>query len=116
MPEQKKGYSRPIPMYSLPAQRMVLFLLLAPVVAIDAACGMRLHELARRRTGIKEDYSQINSFKYGILSVDKWKSIVQRVVSHRIRDFKFSKDQEAALKFETTKALNVLIAEVEKKL
>ncbi len=102
-------------MFPLRVHRLLLFLLLAPVVVFDAVCGVRLRELARRRTDIKVEYSQINSFYSGILSVDNWKQILQKIVNRRITDFTFSKEQEEVLKFETTIVLNVLLTEAEDK-
>lgn len=93
------------------ARKTALFLLVTPIIAVNAACGIRIHDLALQRVEIKEDYSRLNSVTYGLLSIDLWKSMIQDLVTNRIKDFDLNKEQEAILKQELTKILRAFLAE-----
>jgi len=99
---------------SRPYQRIFLWILLFPVIAANAFCGKRLHDLAAQRTKIKEDYGQVNSFTYGLLSVDVWKSMLKKIATNRIMEFKLTEEQQKILEEETTKVLNGLLTEADK--
>ena len=51
-----------------------------------------------RRAAIKDDFAQVNSIKYGLLSVDVWRDRIQEVVSGSINEFALSRGQENDLK------------------
>ena len=57
-----------------------LLLILVPLLGLDALCGLDILRLSGRREKIKEDYSQVNSIRYGLLSVDSWKARLQSIV------------------------------------
>lgn len=91
-----------------------MFLILVPVLAANALCGLDMHRLSAQREIIKQDYSQINSIRYGLLSVDSWEERLQVVLAKRIDDFELSKAQENVLRGEISKTLNALISEAER--
>ncbi len=95
----------------LKIHRTVLIALSAALIAADAVFGVRLRVLAARRVEIKDDYARVNSFKYGLLSVDLWKGAIREIVDRKIADFQFTEEQEKVLKFEVAKVLNALITE-----
>jgi hypothetical protein len=94
--------------------RVILVALMAAVVAVNALCGIRMRRLSLQRMEIKEDYSQANSLQYGILSADLWKDVIQKIVTDRITDFQFTREQESALKQQISNVLEALIAGADK--
>jgi len=96
------------------SDRATLLLILVPVLAANALFGADIYRLASRREAIKLDYGEVNSIRYGLLSVDAWKENVQEILTSRIGDFKLSRRQEAALSVQISKALNTLITEADK--
>jgi hypothetical protein len=102
---------RPFPAAS---GRTALYLLLVPVLAGSVACGVDIHRLSSIREALKLDYSEVNSIRYGLLSVDSWKDRIQAILGNRIADFKLSKENEAVLRDEISRALNALISQGEK--
>jgi hypothetical protein len=94
---------------SLFSRRTFLWFFFAPLVAANVVSGKRLHHLAAERTKIKEDYAQVNSFEYGLLSADVWKGMIQEIVDARIRDFKLTPKNQEILEKETAQVLNELL-------
>jgi hypothetical protein len=95
------------------SDRLTMHLLLVPILAAAVACGADICRLSSRREAIKLDYSEVNSIRYGLLSVDAWKERIQIILGDRIGDFKLSKANEAVLRDEITQALNALISQGE---
>ena len=93
--------------------RTKMLLMLVPVLAANVLCGLGICRLSARREAIKQDYSQVNSIRYGLLSVDAWKMRIQGIVGDRIGDFKLSKKQEAVLRDEISNALNAMITKAD---
>ena len=98
------------------SDRTRMLLILVPVLAVNVYLGLSIHRLSLRREKIKQDYSQINSIRYGLLSVDSWKERIQSILTNRIGDFKLSQRQEAILRSEISKALNALISEADRRM
>ena len=93
-----------------------MLLVLIPMLAANVLCGLDIYRLSSRRERIKEDYSEVNSIRYGLLSVDSWKDRVQSILGDRIGDFKLSKENEAVLRDEISQALNALITQADEML
>lgn len=93
-----------------------MLLVLVPLLAFNAFLAVDLHRLSVRRDRIKQDYSQVNSIRYGLLSVDAWKEKIQAVLSDRVGDFELSKAQERVLRGEISNVLHALITEAERSL
>ena len=91
-------------------------LVLVPVLAANCFLSLDIYRLSLRREKIKEDYSQINSLRYGLLSADAWKERLRSILAEKIGDFKLSKGQETVLRDEISKALNALVTEADKML
>ncbi len=96
------------------SDRARLILVLVPVLAANALIGLDIHRLSARRETIKEDYSQVNSIRYGLLSVDAWKERIRAIVGDKIGDFQLTKEHEAVLREEIAGALNALISEADR--
>ena len=96
--------------------RSKMLLLLVPVLFANAFFAYDIHRLASRRETIKQDYSEINSIRYGLLSVESWKVRIQGILADQIGDFKMTKKQEDILSEQISKALNTMITEAEKML
>lgn len=86
-----------------------MFAVLASVMAANIWCGFDIYRISTRRDRIKKDYSQINSIRYGLLSVDAWELRLQGILQDRIGDFKLSRAQKDVLRVELSKSLNELI-------
>ena len=83
------------------------------MLAANVICGLDIARLSSRREKIKLDYSEVNSIRYGLLSVDSWKERMQAILTDKIGDFKLSKASEAVLRGEISQALNALITQAD---
>jgi|CXWL01.1.fsa_nt_gi hypothetical protein len=90
-----------------------MILLLVPLLAANVLCGFDIARLAARRDKIKQDYSRVNSIRYGLLSVDAWKERIALILTDRIGEFKLSSAQEDVLREEISKALHAMIAQAD---
>lgn len=93
--------------------RSRMFLVLIPVLAADVFCSFDIYRLSMVRERLKQDYSEVNSIRYGLLSVDSWKERVRAIVEDKIGDFALSRKQEAVLRDQIEHALNTLITEAD---
>lgn len=93
--------------------KFLLFLFLIPVLIYNTWLAFTIHQLASQRALLKKDYAEVNSIKYGILSADTWIFNISKIVNKRIDDFSFSDEQEAVLRQETSKILNVIITKAD---
>lgn len=91
------------------SDRVKMFLILVPVLAANAFFAFDSHRLSSRREKIKRDYSEINSIRFGLLSVDSWKARFEVILAEQIGDFRMSRKQEAALTEQINGALNTMI-------
>jgi hypothetical protein len=64
----------------------------------------------------KNDYAELNSVKYGLLSVDEWKSQVTEILAAEINNLYLSKANERVLKKHIEVLLNKLIDDVDEKI
>jgi hypothetical protein len=90
-------------------RRTLLILIAAILLVIAGWSGLQMRNFSTRRAEIKEDYSVINNITFGLLSVNAWRDHVINVVTHRIDDFEFTTEQEAALKHEVSEILHAVI-------
>ena len=90
-------------------QRTLVIFLGGILLAVAGWCGLQVYQLSNTRAAIKKDYSVLNNITYGLLSVNAWRDHMVRVVTHRIDDFEFTPDQEAALKHEVAQVLHAVI-------
>ena len=108
------GNSRPDTLKPGFYKRVLIWAICLPIIGANAVLGLHVHELASRRAQIKEDYSEVNSFMYGLLSVDAWKDVARKIVVERIEDFKLNPAQRKILEKEIGKVLVDLLSEAEK--
>ena len=90
--------------------RTTVIALSAALIAVNVFVGVRLCVIAGRRIEMKEDSARVNSFKFGVLSVDFWKNAIRDIVGKKIEGFEFSAEQEVVLKYELTKVLRALLS------
>lgn len=93
-----------------------LLLVLVPLLAFNAFLAFDIRQLSVRRDRLKQDYSEVNSIRYGLLSVDAWKDKIQAILSDRVGEFELSKAQERVLLGEISSALHALVTEAERSL
>ena len=90
-------------------QRIALAFLIIPLLAVAGYCSFKIYDLSETKAEIKTDYSVVNNITYGLLSVDTWKNHLIQIVSHRIDDFEFTKEQEKILKNQLEQLLHAVI-------
>ncbi|MBT1709191.1 paraquat-inducible protein A [Fulvivirgaceae bacterium PWU5] len=90
-------------------QRTLVILIGGILLVVAGWCGLQVYQLSNTRAAIKKDYSVLNNITYGLLSVNAWRDHMVRVVTHRIDDFEFTPEQEAALKHEVSQVLHAVI-------
>ena len=64
----------------------------------------------------KNDYAELNSVKYGLLSIDEWKRQVTEILADEINKLYLSKENERVLRKHIEVLLNTLIDDVDKKI
>jgi hypothetical protein len=64
----------------------------------------------------KNDYAELNSVKYGLLSIDEWKRQVTEILAEEINKLYLSKENERVLRKHIEVLLNTLIDDVDKKI
>lgn len=64
----------------------------------------------------KNDYAELNSVKYGLLSIDEWKRQVTEILADEINKLYLSKANERVLRKHIEVLLNTLIDDVDKKI
>ena len=64
----------------------------------------------------KNDYAELNSVKYGLLSIDEWKRQVTEILAEEINKLYLSKANERVLRKHIEVLLNTLIDDVDKKI
>jgi hypothetical protein len=90
-------------------KRSVLILLGGILLSIAVWSGMQVYKLSDERAELKNDYSVLNNITYGLLSVNAWRDHIVKVVTNRIDDFEFTKEQDKALKYEVSQILHAVI-------
>lgn len=80
------------------SQQFVLSLIVLPLLGAAIYCSIELYHSSHDRAVLRTDYSAVNNITYGLLSVDAWKEHLIKIVSNRIDDFDFNKEQEALIK------------------
>jgi hypothetical protein len=90
-------------------QRSLLILIGGALLVIAGWSGIQVYRLSSERAEIKKDYSVLNNITYGLLSVNAWRDHMVKVITHRIDDFEFTPEQEAALKEEVAQVLHAVV-------
>lgn len=91
----------------------LLLIFLVPVLAINIFCAFRVHHLSDQRATLKNDYSYVNDIRYGLLSVNAWRTHLQFIVNDKIQDFSVTPEQEAVLREQISNVLNELITKAD---
>jgi hypothetical protein len=95
-------------------QRALLMIFLIPLLLLAAWSGIKIYELSNMRAEVKKDYSTLNNITYGLLSVNSWRDHLINVVTHRIDDFEFTKEQEDTLRVEIETVLHAVVNKADK--
>ena len=90
-------------------QRALIILFSGTLLLIAGYCGLQVSTLSNERAEIKKNYGLLNNINFGLLSVNAWRDHLVRVVTNRIDDFEFSKEQEKALNYEVSQVLHAVI-------
>lgn len=90
-------------------QQWLLILCLSLLLLVEGWCGYQIHILSAKREQIKKDYSTINNISFGLLSVSKWRNIVETSIKERISNFNLTDSQRAGLKKEINEILYTVL-------
>jgi len=93
--------------------KIILSAVLMPVILFAMWCGFNIHQLVSQRSQIKKDYSELNSIKYGLFSVDAWRTNISDIVNSQIDGFDLSEMQEDTLKIALNKVLNSVVTKAD---
>lgn len=91
----------------------LLILAMLPMLIVSIKCVQKILSYSDQRKVLKQDYSDINSIRYGLLSVDKWRDNVAELVAQQIDQFKLNGKQEDSLKEFLNETLNALITQAD---
>jgi hypothetical protein len=75
------------------------------LLLIAAFSGFHVHRLSSEQKKIKQDYSDVNSIGFGILSVNKWRDLMVAAVTHRVENFELTRDEQDSLQ----KEINIIL-------
>ena len=98
-----------IPVRKSVLPNILLMLGLSILLCGEIYLGYQIESLSNQRTQIKEDYSTINNITFGVFSVDQWRDKISAIVNSRVKDFKMTPEQKAALQAEVEQELHGLI-------
>lgn len=101
-------------MFKRPFQFVLLCCLTIPLIIYTLFCGLSIHKKAEQRAAIKKDFAYVNSIHSGLLNVDVWRREVLNILSIKIDSFNFSAEQEAMLKEDINRVLEVMVAEAQR--
>ena len=87
--------------------------MLTPVLVLAEWCGYNVYTYSAQKAQIKKDYSEINSIRYGLLSIDAWLDNVIDIVSSQIQNFNLDQTQRDTLTVELNTVLNGLVTQAE---
>ena len=94
--------------------KVILSVVLMPVILFAIWCGFNIHQLVSQRSQLKKDYSELNSIKYGLFSVNTWRTNITDIVNSQIDAFALSEMQEDTLKKALNKVLNSVVTKANK--
>src|SRR5262245_43582652 len=98
-----------LPFMNNKLQQFILLVVVLPLLGAAGYCSIVLYKTSQTRTMLKTDYSAVNNITYGLLSVDAWKEHLIRIISNRIDDFDFTREQEIVIKGQIETVLHSVI-------
>lgn len=87
-------------------KRSLLVLFAGALLLIAGWSCFQVYRHSSERAEIKNDYSEINSITYGLLSVNIWRDHLTNIMVNRIDDFELTPKQEDTLKFQVSQLLH----------
>lgn len=96
--------------------QLSLILGLSLLLAGSAYFGWRIHQLAKQRQEIKQDYSFFNSISFGLFSVDTWREKVSGVIEDQVNGYHITPEQKQQIREAVEKELHGLIAKTVKEI
>ena len=94
-------------------QQTLLLLFTGTLLLFAGWCSFQIYTLSSERAEIKQDYSEVNSITYNLLSVNVWRDHITNIVINRINDFEFTQAQEDTLTYEVSQLLNAAVNKAE---
>lgn len=90
-------------------RQLILILVLAPLLAFGAWCSWQVYEQSTTRSDMMDNYGEVNSIYYGLLSVNNWRDEVKEIIVRQIEDFELSPKQDSLLRKEVSTLLHKMI-------
>ena len=77
-----------------------------------AILGYKTISLARDLQNMKRDASELNHLKYGIFSIDAWKSRIETIIADEIEELSLTPQNKKQLRISLEKQLEILIDQI----
>ncbi len=90
-------------------RQIILLFVTIPLLAGAMFFAYSVYQDSIKRSQIKDDYGDLNSINYGILSVNVWKDAVTSIVTNQIEEFELTKDQDSLLQVQLTDIIRNLV-------
>jgi len=101
---------------SAAAMRWINWILPLIIISASAILCQQIISNSLSNQQDKNDYAELNSVKYGLLSIDEWKRQVTVIIAEEINKLYLSKTNERVLHKHIEVLLNTLIDDVDKKI
>jgi hypothetical protein len=95
---------------------LLLTAALSLLLAGAAWYGFQVHELAKERQEVKEDYSFYNNVTFGLFSIDTWRDKISEVINDQINGYNITQEQKVQIRQAVEKELHSLIAKTVKEI
>lgn len=90
-------------------RQIALLLLTTCLLGVAVYFAVSVYQNSIKRSHVKDDYSDLNSINYGILSVNVWKEAVTNILTNQIEEFELTKEQDSLLHVQLTEMIQNLI-------
>ena len=87
-------------------QRILVILFAGALLLVAGWSSFHVYTHSTKRAEIKQDYSEVNSITYGLLSVNTWRDHMTNIAINRISDFELTPEQEEVLRLQVGGLLN----------
>lgn len=94
-------------------RQIVLLLVTIPLLAVAVFFAYSVYQDSIKRSHVKDDYGDLNSINYGILSVNVWKDAVTNIVKNQIEEFDLTEDQDSLLQVQLTDIIQNLVTKAD---
>ena len=94
-------------------RQILLIALLTPLIGVAIYLAFSVYNDSEKRATMLNDYSTLNSMKFGILSVNAWKEDVKDIIKYQVENFELTPEQDSILHLQLTQLLQNLIMQAD---